>query len=199
MTRTVIIEHDGRELIFALSRLDRRKLYGWKRRVGLDSEGRECIAGQLTQDGRWLLAPGSVAEMYMDENGDYIEQADLVVYDEEGNPLAKLPSTLDTPQPLGEPIPFAEYYDHIVMVVYTLEPEDADDIPFADGKPRRIPFRYRAGTNDHAAFIVKGEAGLFLVVAEPAGFDFIGFDEVVSELDDDGYDWWESDSGLEPW
>ena len=102
MGRTVIIEFGGREWTFALSRLDRRKLYGWKRRVGLDSEGRECANGQLTQDGQWLLTPGSIAEMYLDENGDYVEQTELVAYNEEGNPLAKLPSTLDTSQSLGE-------------------------------------------------------------------------------------------------
>ena len=113
MGRTVIIDYGGREWIFTLSRLDRRKLYGWKQRVGLDAEGRECINGQLTRDGRWLLAPGSVAEMYLDENGDYVEQSELVAYDEEGNPLAKLPSTLDTPQPLGEPISFENYFVYV--------------------------------------------------------------------------------------
>ena len=114
------VNFQGMSSRFTLRKIDQKSFRGYRRRVGLDHEGRECATALLTEDGRHLLMNGCTAEMYCDEGGDVVERRDLLVCDADGNPLPGLPATLGEPQTLSGPFPAMELIDHVVTAAYLL-------------------------------------------------------------------------------
>ena len=190
---------------FALRKTDEESFHGYRRRVGLDHEGRECATALLTEDGRHLLRNGCTAEMYCDENGDVVERKDLVACDADGNPLPELPATLGEPQTISGPVPAMEFLDHVVTAVYLLQVETLDptlEASLEAGEINRVPFRPRKTHHDNPAFLLKGVDAYFLVVTERCRFEFsrpgqviVFSDEDDRELDGDDY----FDAGFEAW
>lgn len=181
---------------FALRKIDQKSLYGFRRRVGLDQEGRECATALLTDDGRHLLINGCTAELYLDENGDVVERKDLNACDSEGNSLPELPSTMSEPQALSGPIMASEFLEHVVTTVYLIEVESLDrelEEALDAGDIFRVPFRPRSTYNDNPAFLFRGVDACFLVVAEPCRLEFsrsgqtfgLSYDDEV-EIGDEG-------------
>jgi len=190
---------------FALRKTDQKSFHGYRRRVGLDHEGRECGTALLTEDGRHLLTNGSTAEMYCDENGDLVERKDLMACDADGNPLPELPATLGEPQTISGPVPAMEFLDHVVTVAYLLQVETLDptlEASLEAGEINRVPFRPRKTHHDNPAFLLKGVDSYFLVVTEQCRFEFsrpgqviVFSDEDDRELDADDY----FDASFEAW
>src|SRR5690349_18004988 len=63
MARAVVVERNGVESRFGFSLVSRARLYGERKRVIVDEEGRPTIGGWLTTDGSMLLLPGARAEL----------------------------------------------------------------------------------------------------------------------------------------
>jgi len=195
----------GRLSRFALRKIDQKSFHGFRRRVGLDHEGRECATALLTEDGRHLLTNGCTAEMYCDENGEAVERKDLMACDADGNPLPEFPATLGEPQAISGPVPAREFLEHVVTAVYLLQAETLDttlEEALEVGEIYRAPFRPRKTCFDHPAFLLKGVDAYFLIVTEPCRFEFsrpgqviVFSDEDDRELDADDY----FDSGFEAW
>ena len=59
MAREIVLAREAGISRFALSKVDRTKLYGRKTRMVVDDEGEPCVAAMLTRDGTALLPPGS--------------------------------------------------------------------------------------------------------------------------------------------
>jgi hypothetical protein len=55
MAKPLIIEENGQSTFFDVSLLERRKLYGSRKRVALDAQGRVCSRASLTGDGALVL------------------------------------------------------------------------------------------------------------------------------------------------
>lgn len=180
----------------ALRKIDQKSLYGFRRRVGLDPDGRECMTALLTDDGRHLLMNGCTAELYLDEEGDVVERKDLRACDREGHPLSELPSTMREPQALSGPIMASEFLEQVTTGVYLIEGELLDrDLEKAleAGEIFRVPFRPRPTCHDNPAFLFKGVDACFLVVAEPCRLEFsrpgqtFGFaEDDEAEIGDEG-------------
>jgi len=77
MGRTLEVEGQGSARRFTTRRLSRSLLYGRKRWVPVDAQGRECRAAALARDGRFLLPPGSTATLHLDEDGGFVEGEEL--------------------------------------------------------------------------------------------------------------------------
>ena len=74
----------GKASNFKLSKIDRSKLYGSKRRIAIDGQGRECSRAGLTRDGRYILPNGGTTLLYLDEDGDVAERNQLRGVDADG-------------------------------------------------------------------------------------------------------------------
>ena len=81
MSRVIEIRFAGKESSFKVVKIDRSKLYGSKRRIPIDTHGRECAFASLTEDGRFILPKGSMALLYLDEKGEVVERVDLQAVD----------------------------------------------------------------------------------------------------------------------
>jgi hypothetical protein len=191
LSRTIQIAFGGEVSSFDFTKVDRGKLYGRKTRVCLDAAGRECAEARLTEDGCHILPNGTTASLYINERGDAVSSKMLVALDSDGQPLPLLPSTLDAPQDVSEPVPLDDILAHKVTAVYQLDDaaiSPALESALSRGDIFRVPFRYRPSCHDNPAFLLKNDEGTFLLVAEPAAFDFLGYDAVATEpVDDEMY------------
>ena len=202
---TLEVIFQGMPSQFILQKIDQKSFHGFRRRVGLDQEGRECATALLTEDGCHLLTNGCTAEMYCDEDGDMIERKDLAACDADGNPLPEFPATLGEPQTISGPVTAREFLDHVVTAVYLLQVETLDSTlkeALEAGEIYRAPFRPRKTHHDNPAFLLKGFDSYFLVVAERCRFEFsrpgqviVFSDEDDRELDEDD----DFDVGFETW
>jgi len=175
MARALVFNHDGEVSRFGLAKHAREKLYGTRRRVVVDEQGRECERGLLSDDGSLLLPPGSVAMMYLDEQLDVVERADLRTVDEAGTVVERVGSTLDKEVPLRA-VPLETLLDYVTSVVYLL---DADAVgpalaaALARGEVFQGVFSYTDGFDLHDLFLVQNDEGTWALVGRPTGFEWL--------------------------
>jgi len=190
MSRKIDIAFRGSISRIALRRVDRSKLYGSTRRIGLDAKGCECASALLTHDGRHVLGPGSTAGMYLNEKGDMVAREDLTAADEQGRPAGEEIAFPDSPHELTGPVPAEALLECMVTAVYEVDASDLDSTLAASLSQGDIYHALNKG------FLLTNEHGVFLLATKPARFDFVGRDHQTAFDDDDdhGFD----DLGFDP-
>lgn len=188
MAREIVLNLGGEVSHLPITRVNRSKLYGRKRRVIVDQAGEPCVAGLLTRDGSALIPSGGVANIYTDDHYHVVERKDLQAVDADGNPVEPVPSTLGVELELEGPVDPTVVLDHVTSAVYQL---DAEEIgaklkeSLENGDIYKFRFSYRSGFSDSPAFVVANDAGFFALVGDPSGFEFIYRDVAVEEDEDD--------------
>ena len=195
MRRTIEIAQGEAASVFAVRKLSRTTLYGSKRRAAIDAEGRECVSAALTRDGRCVLPRGGTALVYLDEHGDTVERSDLAsggsltdaLKRKDGLPFACVPAS---PSDVLACVTTRVYRLDAVSISRAL------DAVFNETGVCRLA-QAQGDPDDHErAFLVRNNAGHFLLVGERNGFDFVGPDEpdlsmADEEMDDDlDFDMW---------
>jgi hypothetical protein len=172
MARTLVVSLGGAQSTFDLAKLDRSKLYGQRKRVPLDPEGRPCTRAALTDDGSFLVQSGMSSQGYFDAAGTWVPSKELVALDADGNPLPQIPSTLGVEQPLKGPVAPDRLLDLRVQSVYALDALAVDDAlkrSLLAGDVYEVTFNYRADYHAQSAFLLANEAGeLFAMVGDVA-------------------------------
>jgi hypothetical protein len=185
--RRIEVRYGDEESVFAFTRVDRGKLYGRKVRVIEDEDGHPCVPAYLTPDGAALVPPGGTAHLYVDEDLDTVERADLRAVDPDGQPLEAVPSTLGVPQEL-EPVRPERLLDHRIASVYELSPDALGarlKQALADGELFEAPFNYREGYDPDVLFLLQNDEGLFGLVGRETGFDFLEREAPAAEAAED--------------
>ncbi len=180
------VSYQGQSSQLALTAIDRKRLHRYTKRVALDADGYECATALLTQDGCFLLTAGSTADLYTNERGDSVPRADLTSVDSDGRALKTLASTTGRSQEVEGPVAPHEFLDHVAVKAYALAPETlspALQSALARGVIFKVPYRPRKTTQATVAFLLANERGLFLVQADPCGFEFVGPGQLPAETD----------------
>jgi len=178
------ITFQGTKSRFVMSVIDRKRLHGFTKRVALDPDGNECAMANLTRDGRHVLSSGSTVDLYVNERGDSVSRPELTPVNSDGRTLETLSPTTGRSQEVEGPISPYEFLDHVAVKVFSLDPEEISAAlrsALARGEIFKIPFRPRKTVRETPAFLLANEKGLYLVQAEPCGFEFVGLDEMTSE------------------
>ncbi|MGA7741796.1 MAG: hypothetical protein WCE40_08155 [Polyangia bacterium] len=181
------LSYQGQPVRFAKTEIDRNRLYGLRKLVAIDAQGRECESALLTRDGRYVLRPGSTADLYINEYGDTVARHDLVQVDEAGAPLLTSAPTAYEPKEIIGPLAAADILDYAAIRVHALQPVA---VPaklaqaLAAGALFRVPYRTRLSVVGTPAFLLGTDAGAFLIQVEPHGFDFVGPDQPVLPAED---------------
>ncbi len=187
MARQIVVVHDGLESAFDVAKLDRSKLYGQRTRVPLDPAGNPCERADLTSDGSVLLRRGMTAQGYFDEAGYWLSEKELVGLDERGAAIERYDSTLGVGQ-LAEIVEPDLLLDYQVFSVYTME-EAKVAAPLRalleEGRILKIPFVYRGGFHQDAAFLVLNGEGYFALIARRSPSEWCTHDAVVTNTFDD--------------
>ena len=169
MAKLVVVRLNSVESSFALTRLDRARLYGRRERLHLDPTGARCRRAALTEDGAFILLPGMTAQAYFDPDGAWIPNGTLVGIGPDGKEAPLVESTLGTAQEL-KIATAQEVLDLAVSSVYVLEPEEIHgDLAqqLADGECFQFPFAFRDGYNLDIGILVGNAHGLFLLTGRP--------------------------------
>lgn len=170
MAKPLVVQYEGVEVSFGLSRIERSKLYGTRRRVALDAQQRPCARAALTADGSTLILPGMTAQGHFAPDGRWVQRAEMVGLDASGAVVESKPSTLGVPQAMEGPVDPREVLRLDLLGVYLLEPEVAEASLVAalkGGAVYRVPFNYSAGLTLESAYLMANDEGVFLLVGQP--------------------------------
>lgn len=176
MAKPLIVEHDGKQSSFNISKLDRSKLYPTRKRLPLDSVDGGCIKAALTLDGSQVLKSGMTAQGYFTTQGRWVKE-ELVGIAPDGKVVELKPSTLGIPQNLAGPVAFQQLLDLEVTAVYCLDLIESNDSFLASLKAGDIytcSFNYGADYNLERAFLISNDEGFFAVVGNTFTPEWIG-------------------------
>lgn len=195
MAREIVVSRDGKVSTFAMSKVDRSKLYGKRRRLHLGPDGEVCTRAALTEDGSMLVQSGMTAQGYFTDGGTWVPNKELVGLDDEGKPVEKVDSTLGKEQALEGPVDPQEVLDLNLQSVYALDPKEIEDAlkdQLIGGDTFRFVFNYRADYQAETAFLVANPEGeIFALIGRPAEPAWRDAEEMIptfeeSDDDDDG-------------
>jgi hypothetical protein len=184
MAKVIAVTLGGSESTFAFTSIDRAAIYGKRRRVALDVDGKPCTRASLLDDGSMILRSGMTGQGYFLPDGTFVKQAELEGYDADGNPLAKAPSTLGVPQDLEGPVTPQEVLDLRVQSIYALAPETIDEslkVELESGSVYRFTFNFREDYRAEQAMLIANDNGFFALVGQPVHYEWSRL-ETVSEL-----------------
>lgn len=171
MAKPIVVSLNGTDSSFDLVKVERKRLYGERRRVPLDASGEPCIKSALTADGLYLLQSGMTAQGYFDESGRWLQKNQIVGLGQDGKPIEIQPSTLGVAQPLRS-VEASTLLEHAIDSVYALDPLVLDEglqVRLEAGDLFCFGFNYTADYHLETAFLVKNAEGIFCLVGGPVG------------------------------
>lgn len=195
MKNLVFANADGEIATVTPQKVDRERLYGRSRTEARDEFGEPAELRALLEDGRTLLAAGSLSSVYLDSAGAPIERDALVPRDAEGRELATVPSSFDGPVLLTPSSDFEVILLCEISTVYALTlGDDAEWLRQALKSETvfRCAYNYYKSTEPLSAFVLNNIDGLpFLIAGTPLRPELTGLNTpppAVTEDDDDDFD-----------
>ena len=188
MAKPLVLQFGGRELPFQIEKVSRDDLYGYVEVETLDEHDRPCRAAKLASDGRSIIQSGGTAIGTLSAAGEWLDKKTLTPVDVENKPITPVASTFNAPVPIdGQLATIDELLSHNVGSVYqiTCEADIADLLAkLKAGKIFKFPFSFRGGLEADTAFLLQSADGTpFLLIGQPAKFEFVGFEQ-ASAIED---------------
>jgi hypothetical protein len=188
VAKGLVLALNGRTSSFQIEKVERAKLYGVRRRLVVDDQGRTCSRASLTDDGQVLLRAGMTAQGWFDTDGRQVEQKAIGAEDADGGLLELVPSTLGVEQALQGPVDAREMLDLSLTAVYRITPEALDDSlarSLAEGQFWRFPFNYRPDYRSETGYLVQNAEGIFAIIGTPAPAQYLEPHAPPPPADDD--------------
>jgi hypothetical protein len=161
-------------------------LYGKRRRVAFDLDGKECTKASLLTDGSLLIRSGMTAQGYFTEDNTWVPQSDLEAINPDGTKPELYPSTVGE-NVAAEKITATEALNLRFNATYSL---DAEELPSGlkneldAGAIFKFPFNPRADYQMETGILVANENGYFALIGEPVEYQFSALSSVVSVIDE---------------
>jgi len=125
MARELILNLNKNKSTFGISKIDRKKLYGFKKRLFLDEKGKECLKANLEEETGIVFVSSDISSSYLDHKGNFVEKKELEAINDEGKKVNKEDSTLGKEVDLTS-TSIEDALNLKVNSVYHLEPKDFD-------------------------------------------------------------------------
>ncbi len=74
MARELILNLNKNKSTFGISKIDRKKLYGFKKRLFLDEKGKECSKANLEEETGIVFVSSDISSSYLDHKGNFVEK-----------------------------------------------------------------------------------------------------------------------------
>ena len=176
MPKPIIISKAKKDSIFQIKKIERKKLYGFRKRLAVDENNEECKRAALTEDGQVLIKTGMTSQGWFIEGGKQIESNEIGAIDENNNELELIPSTLGIPQNIDGPINPKDLLDISVTNSYSIIPDEiSEDLKSSleKGEIWKFNFNFRADYRMETSYILKNELGYFVIVGVPNHANFL--------------------------
>lgn len=193
MSRELLFAWRGDSVAFDHQRIERRQLYGAKRRIAIDAAGNPCTRVSMTMDGVTVLRPGMTAQGWFTEEGEQVESSEVVAVGTDGDPLALHPSTVGVEQQLEGPVKAIDVLDLAVEAVLLLTPRNLpEDLRAAldQGQVFRFTYCYRPDPMPSTGFLMSNQQGIFALIGRTTQLPWMtreqAGDESAANAEDDG-------------
>jgi len=195
MAREILLNFNKKKSSFAISKIDRKKLYGFKKRLFLDDKGEECSKANLEEETGIVFVNSDISSCYLDHKGNYIEKSDLEAINENGKKVKKEDSTIGKEVNLNS-ITTEDALNLKVNSVYHLEPKEFDKnlkSKLDKGEIFSFPFNYYADFKLENGIILKSEKEYFALIGRKTSCHWVGensddLPEDVEEFEDNDLD-----------
>ena len=176
MARELVLLLGKNKSTFKILKIDRKKLYGYKKRISLDQDGNQCIRANLEEDTGLVFYNSDTSSCQIDHQGNYIEKSQLEAVDQNGKTVIKQDSTL------GKAVDLKEWNEEEALnlkvnSVYSLEPMDFDkDLKskLDEGKIFYFPFNYYSDFKLEDSALLKSNEGYFALIGRKSETQWIG-------------------------
>jgi len=195
MAREILLNFNKKKSSLAISKIDRKKLYGFKKRLFLDEKGEECSKANLEEETGIVFVNSDISSCYLDHKGNYIEKSDLEAINENGKKVKKEDSTIGKEVNLNS-ITTEDALNLKVNSVYHLEPKEFDKnlkSKLDKGEIFSFPFNYYADFKLENGIILKSEKEYFALIGRKTSCHWVGensddLPEDVEEFEDNDLD-----------
>ena len=195
MARELVLNLNKKKSHFQISKIDRKKLYGFKKRLYLDEKGKETSRANLEEETGIVFVSSDISSCYINYKGNFIEKKELEAIDDKGKKVTKKESTLGKDVKL-ESTSVEEALNLKVNSVYHLEPKNFDkDLKskLDKGEVFSFPFNYYSDFKLEDGIILKSEKNYFTLIGRKTMCHWIGehsdeLPEEVEEFEDNDLD-----------
>ena len=195
MAREILLNLNKKKSTFEISKIDRKKLYGFKKRMFLDEKNKECSKANLEEETGIVFVNSDISSCYLDHKGNYIEKGDLEAINENGKKVKKEDSTIGKEVNLNS-ITTEDALNLKVNSVYHLEPKEFDKnlkSKLDKGEVFSFPFNYYADFKLEDGIILKSEKEYFALIGRKTSCHWVGensddLPEDVEEFEDNDLD-----------
>ncbi len=192
MAKALQFEGLGIDFSAEITKVDRKKLYGYSVVNVTDNEGKKCSLATLSDDGTHILPSGTTGLVKLDSKGNYLPKTDIQVIDAEGNLAEKKSSSFNQPVTLRKAEGIEDYLDLNVKSIYQLSLED-DVITTVrkildEHKVLQFEFAYRDAYNEDDAFLISTKEAIFMVIGTKVEFDYLSLENIEPDTDDEEED-----------
>ena len=195
MAREILLNLNKKKSTFEISKIDRKKLYGFKKRMFLDEKNKECSKANLEEETGIVFVNSDISSCYLDHKGNYIEKSDLEAINENGKKVKKEDSTIGKEVDLNS-ITTEDALNLKVNSVYHLEPKEFDKnlkSKLDKGEVFTFPFNYYADFKLEDGIILKSEKEYFALIGRKTSCHWVGensddLPEDVEEFEDNDLD-----------
>lgn len=201
MARQLTFQTD-KESHFSITKLDRKKVYGWKDVAAFDSDGEECVRADIDLSGSFIIPKGGKALGILDHEGRWVDRKQLKAAYKDGSLAVRMPSSFDQAIKLEKTVSIEEFLDHSIVSVYILQSEEGGEGLLKQIKRSAeiytFDFNYRSSYDPSTAFLIESKGVLFMLVGYRSEFEFVTLEQaadfyVEDEDEDDFEDDWDFD------
>ena len=186
MAKTINLTYGAETAIFAYKPIDRAVLYGKRRRVAFDLNGKECAKASLLADGSLLIRSGMTAQGYFTEDETWVPQSELEAINLDGTQPELFPATVGE-NVVAEKVSAVEALSLRFDTTYSLEPEELPGglkKELDSGSIFKFPFNPRADYQVETGILVSNENGYFALIGQEVEYQYSALSSVVSVVDE---------------
>jgi hypothetical protein len=186
MAKTINLTYGAETAIFAYKPIDRAVLYGKRRRVAFDLNGKECAKASLLSDGSLLIRSGMTAQGYFTEDETWVPQSELEAINLDGTKPELFPATVGE-NVVAEKVSAVEALSLRFDTTYSLEPEELPSglkKELDSGSLFKVPFNPRADYQVETGILVSNENGYFALIGQEVQYQYSALSSVVSVVDE---------------
>ncbi len=190
MAKPLVFQLGESEFSFAMNKIDRSKLYGFKEVVALDESDQKCDLATLAGDGCTLIGRGGTGLGWLDADGSWCDKSQLTPIDKDGSEIQPVPSSFSGSIRLFDTVTVEEYLEHNIRLVYSMDAlGEADELisQLNRGTIFRFSYSYRGGLEADTAFLLTNQGGeIMMAVGTPTQVEFIGIAAPAATVDESG-------------